>query len=75
MKHVKILGTGCAKCKKTEEVVRNVIAADHLDATVEKVEDIQAIMAYNVLMTILGYERQEAPIPGSVVPAAVQPAE
>jgi cytochrome c oxidase cbb3-type subunit 1 len=33
------------------------------------------IMAYNVLMTILGYERQEAPIPGSVVPAAVQPAE
>jgi cytochrome c oxidase cbb3-type subunit 1 len=33
------------------------------------------IMAYNVLMTILGYERQEAPIPGSVVPAAMQPAE
>ena len=33
------------------------------------------IMAYNVLMTIRGYERQEAPIPGSVVPAAVQPAE
>ena len=33
------------------------------------------IMAYNVLMTILGYERQEAPIPGSVIPAAVQPAE
>ncbi|ATN34518.1 cytochrome-c oxidase, cbb3-type subunit I [Rhizobium sp. ACO-34A] len=34
------------------------------------------VMAYNVLMTILGYERQEAPIPGSTVPAvAVQPAE
>lgn len=33
------------------------------------------IMAYNVLMTILGYERQEAPIQGSVAPAAVQPAE
>jgi cytochrome c oxidase cbb3-type subunit 1 len=33
------------------------------------------IMAYNVLMTILGYERQEAPIPGSVAPAAAQPAE
>jgi len=32
-------------------------------------------MAYNVLMTILGYERQEAPIAGSVAPAAVQPAE
>jgi cytochrome c oxidase cbb3-type subunit 1 len=34
------------------------------------------IMAYNILMTILGYERQEAPIPGSVTPvAALQPAE
>ncbi|MFN7093087.1 cytochrome-c oxidase, cbb3-type subunit I [Allorhizobium sp. NPDC080224] len=33
------------------------------------------IMAYNVAMTILGYERQEAPIAGTVVPAAAQPAE
>jgi small redox-active disulfide protein 2 len=51
MKHIKILGTGCAKCKKTEEIVRQVIASDRIDATVEKVEDIQAIMAYNVLTT------------------------
>ncbi|KPF44123.1 cytochrome-c oxidase, cbb3-type subunit I [Rhizobium sp. G187] len=33
------------------------------------------IMAYNVLMTILGYERQEAPIAGTVAPVAAQPAE
>ncbi|MFN3636407.1 MAG: cytochrome-c oxidase, cbb3-type subunit I, partial [Rhizobium rhizophilum] len=33
------------------------------------------IMAYNVAMTILGYERQEAPIAGAIVPAAAQPAE
>ena len=33
------------------------------------------IMAYNVLMTILGHERQEAPIAGTVMPAAAQPAE
>jgi small redox-active disulfide protein 2 len=51
MKHIKILGTGCAKCKKTEEIVRQVIASDRIDATVEKVEDIQSIMAYNVLTT------------------------
>lgn len=51
IKHIKILGTGCAKCKKTEEIVRSVIASDRIDATVEKVEDIQAIMAYNVMMT------------------------
>jgi small redox-active disulfide protein 2 len=51
MKHIKILGTGCAKCKQTETTVREVLAADHIEATVEKVEDIQAIMAYNVLST------------------------
>ncbi len=51
MKHIKILGTGCAKCKKTEEIVRNVLDTEHIEATVEKVEDIQAIMAYNVLTT------------------------
>jgi len=35
------------------------------------------IMAYNVTMTILGYQRREAPIPGTTVPAAIaaQPAE
>jgi small redox-active disulfide protein 2 len=51
MKHIKILGTGCAKCKQTEAIVRDVIAQLGIDATVEKVEDIQKIMEYNVLTT------------------------
>lgn len=33
------------------------------------------IMAYNIAMTILGYERKEASVAGSSVPAAAQPAE
>ncbi|MBP1851133.1 cytochrome-c oxidase, cbb3-type subunit I [Rhizobium halophytocola] len=33
------------------------------------------IMAYNIWMTILGHERQEAPMPGAVMPARLQPAE
>ncbi|QLF70590.1 cytochrome-c oxidase, cbb3-type subunit I [Peteryoungia desertarenae] len=33
------------------------------------------IMAYNIAMTIFGYEREEAPITGSTAPAALQPAE
>ena len=51
MKTIKILGTGCAKCKTTEQVVRAIIAKHNIDATVEKVEDIQQIMEYNILST------------------------
>jgi small redox-active disulfide protein 2 len=51
MRTIKILGTGCAKCKATEQFVRDVIAKNNIDATVEKVEDIQQIMEYNILST------------------------
>ena len=51
MKHIKVLGTGCAKCKQTESVIREFIAKHNIEATVEKVEDIQKIMEYNILST------------------------
>ncbi|MEE9904335.1 MAG: thioredoxin family protein [Chlorobium sp.] len=51
MKQVKILGTGCAKCNQLADAVKAVIASEGIDAEVEKVEDIQKIMAYNVLST------------------------
>ncbi|MCG8376071.1 MAG: thioredoxin family protein [Chlorobiales bacterium] len=50
-KHIKVLGSGCATCKQLETVVREVVAESGVDATVEKVEDIQQIMSYNVLST------------------------
>ena len=50
-KHIKVLGSGCATCKQLETAVREVVSASGIDATVEKVEDIQQIMAYNVLST------------------------
>ncbi len=51
MKKIEILGTGCPKCKKLAEQVR--LAADELglDCQIEKVEDIQKIMACGVMMT------------------------
>ena len=51
MRTIKILGTGCAKCKAIEQAVRDAIAKNNIDATVEKVEDIQQIMEYNILST------------------------
>ena len=50
-KHIKVLGSGCAACKQLETVVREVVAESGIDATVEKVEDMQQIMSYNVLST------------------------
>jgi len=51
MKAIKILGTGCSKCKATEKAVRDTIAKNNIDAIVEKVEDIQQIIQYNILST------------------------
>jgi small redox-active disulfide protein 2 len=51
MKTIKILGTGCAKCKQTEAIIKEVIAKEGIEASVIKVEDIQDIMAYNILST------------------------
>lgn len=49
--NIKVLGTGCARCKSLEKVTRNAVEEMKLDATVEKVEDIQAIMEYAVMRT------------------------
>jgi small redox-active disulfide protein 2 len=48
---VKVLGTGCANCKKLEAHAREAIKELGIEATVEKVEDIQGIMAYGVMKT------------------------
>jgi len=51
MKTIKILGTGCPKCKSMEEIVTDVVKENNIDAKVEKVEDIMEIMKYNILST------------------------
>lgn len=48
---IKVLGTGCAKCKTLEKSTRLAIDEMSVDAEVEKVEDIVEIMAYGVMRT------------------------
>jgi small redox-active disulfide protein 2 len=48
---IKVLGAGCARCKSLEKITRKAVEELNLDATVEKVEDIQKIMEYAVMRT------------------------
>jgi small redox-active disulfide protein 2 len=48
---IKVLGMGCANCKNLEKATMNALAEMNLDANVEKVEDIQKIVAYGVMRT------------------------
>ncbi len=48
---IKILGTGCPKCKTLERTTREVVEENGFDAEITKVEDIMDIMNYGVLST------------------------
>lgn len=51
MKTVKILGPGCANCRKLEAVAREAAAGAGVDANFVKVTDMKEIVAYDVLAT------------------------
>ena len=48
---VEILGVGCAKCHKLEEMVRDIVKKNDIDAEVVKVEDLKVFGQYGVFMT------------------------
>jgi len=48
---IKVLGTGCPKCKELEKRTVNALAELGLTADVEKVTDIRKIMEYGILTT------------------------
>jgi len=48
---IKVLGPGCTKCKKTEEVVKEAVAESGISADVEKVADMMKIASYGVFGT------------------------
>lgn len=48
---IKILGSGCANCRKLEAVAREAATEANIEADFVKVTDMQAIMAYDLLST------------------------
>jgi small redox-active disulfide protein 2 len=49
--NIKVLGPGCPKCKTTYNNVLEAIKQTGIDAEVQKIEDIETMMQYNVLTT------------------------
>jgi small redox-active disulfide protein 2 len=47
---IQVLGTGCTRCKELFENVEKAVAETGVDALVEKVQDLQQIMTYKLLM-------------------------
>lgn len=48
---IKVLGSGCANCKRLEQIAHKVVTEMGIEAEVVKVTDYNDIMAYNVLAT------------------------
>ena len=48
---IKVLGSGCAKCKTTYEMIEKIVKENQLDATLSKVEDIVELLIYGIMTT------------------------
>ncbi|MDD4234685.1 MAG: thioredoxin family protein [Bacteroidales bacterium] len=48
---IKILGTGCPKCKQLEKLTKDALEENNISAEVKKVEDIVEIMNFGVMAT------------------------
>lgn len=48
---IKILGSGCANCKRVEQITKKVVAQMNVDAEIIKVTEYPKIMEYDILST------------------------
>lgn len=48
---IKVLGPGCMNCKTLERRTQEAVQELHVDAAVEKVENLDAIVSYGILRT------------------------
>lgn len=48
---IEVLGSGCARCHKLEEVAQQVVRELQIDADVQLVNDVRRIVGYGVMQT------------------------
>lgn len=65
-KDIKVLGPGCPKCKTTYNNVLEALKETGIEAEVQKIEDIEEMMKYNVLVTPVLMVNDEVKIKGRV---------
>lgn len=51
MKQIKVLGSGCSKCRTTIDLIEQVAKEMHVDIQIDKVQDVDAIRGYGVMST------------------------
>jgi small redox-active disulfide protein 2 len=51
MKNIKVLGSGCANCKTTLRLIEDVAKTRGVDVSLEKIEDMAAILGFGVMST------------------------
>ena len=66
---IKVLGTGCPKCKKLYAEAKKAIAESGASVELEKVEKIDDIMNYGVMMTPALVIDEEVKASGRITPA------
>jgi small redox-active disulfide protein 2 len=63
---IKILGGGCPNCHRLEKLAREVVAELGVEATFAKVEDLNQIMAYDIMSTPALVIDEEVKVSGRV---------
>lgn len=48
---IEILGMGCSKCQKLEQVVRETVEEIGISASIVKINKVEDIMKYKVMIT------------------------
>ena len=66
---IKVLGTGCAKCKLLYAEAQKAVTASGIGVEVEKVEKIDEIMKYGVMMTPALVIDEQVKASGRIPPA------
>jgi small redox-active disulfide protein 2 len=67
---IKILGTGCARCKMLEKLTREVVSQNRIQATITKVEDLSEILKYHIMATPALVVNEKVEIKGRVPSSA-----